>query len=172
VPENDSVCPSHTWRSGVRLSAAELRSIDVLPFLMDRVNHLGIAGDHRGQFLLALAELFTNALDHGLLELDSRLKAGAEGFTPYLQARAECLATLQSGFIEVEIEPFRQPDAECLRLCVKDSGRGFDYARVVQGNDTRGTNRAGRGISLVRALCSRVEYLGNGNEVVALYRLG
>jgi anti-sigma regulatory factor (Ser/Thr protein kinase) len=161
-----------SWRIGLRLSAAELKTLDILPFLMEWVTQVKVDSKQRGQIFLILSELFTNALDHGMLGLGSSLKSNlAEGFECHLAERAARLAALATGFIEIEIEPSWQPEGEVLQLRVKDSGNGFDYARMLNTDIATSTARSGRGIALLRDLCSRVTYLGNGNEVVAYYRL-
>ena len=160
------------WRLGLRLSAGELRSIDILPFLMEWVNQVQIGQKHRGELFLILAELFNNALDHGVLGLDSALKADlTDGFEHYISERTLRLNALTDGYVEIEIEPIWQPGGELLQLRVKDSGAGFDYKNILASAEVMGAKGSGRGLSLLRDLCSYVAYLGNGNEVIAHYRL-
>jgi CheY-like chemotaxis protein len=163
---------STAWRLGLRLSAAELKSIDVLPFLMGWVKQVQVDPEHRGQIFLILAELFNNALDHGILGLDSSLKADLNGgFERYLDERATRLSALDTASIEIEIELSRQAGREMLQLRLKDSGKGFDYQSVLSTNISQSTKRSGRGIPLLRDLCTQVMYLGSGNEVVVQYSL-
>lgn len=160
------------WRIGLRLSAAELKTIDVLPFLMEWVEQVRVAAEHRGSLFLILAELFNNALDHGILMLDSSLKAdSSEGFERYLSERALRLGALETAFVEIEIEPSGRPEEDMLQLRVKDSGNGFDYPALLATDISQSTKRCGRGLALLRNLCAQVTYLGSGNEVVASYRL-
>jgi hypothetical protein len=51
--------------------------------------------EHRERIYMVLAELFFNALDHGLLKLDSRLKETPQGFGEYYSQRTKRLADLQ-----------------------------------------------------------------------------
>jgi len=126
--------------------------------------------EHGENIFFILSELFNNALDHGILKLDSALKRLPDGFERYLQVRAERLVVLSSGLIEIDIEPTRESGEETLKIRVKDSGCGFDHAKLAPG--TNGiADRAGRGIALARNLCAKLDYLGEGNEVVAHYRL-
>ena len=64
-----------------------------------------------------------------------------------------------------------QAERELLRLGVKDSGPGFDHVAMSQAGLTDNSGFSGRGLGLVRDLCETLEYRGNGNEVVALYRI-
>jgi DNA-binding response OmpR family regulator/anti-sigma regulatory factor (Ser/Thr protein kinase) len=169
---HDSARPASRWRLELRLSAAELKTLDILPFLMSWVEQVKVEAEHRGQIFLVLAELFNNALDHGLLRLDSALKAAPDdGFERYITERATRLERLENGCIEMELGPVRQPDGEFLQLRVKDSGDGFDYAAML-GVDIAGSSKhSGRGVALVCDLCTKVTYLGSGSEVIAYYPL-
>jgi CheY-like chemotaxis protein/anti-sigma regulatory factor (Ser/Thr protein kinase) len=160
------------WRISVRLSAEELKIIDIVPFLIGWVEQVKVDTEHRGPIFLILSELLNNALDHGLLGLASSLKNDPEdGFEKYLTERGSRLAALTSGFIEIEVTPCWQPDGEMLKIYFKDSGNGFDYQTMLNADITTSTTRAGRGVALLRTVCSQISYLGNGNEVVAYYPL-
>lgn len=164
--------PALRWRLGLRLSATELKTIDILPFLMEWVNQVQVEHEHRGQIFLILAELFNNALDHGILGLDSSLKSDPEeGFERYITERSTRLAALETAFIEIEIEPSWRSEGEMLQLRIKDSGNGFNYQSFLLTDISQSVQRCGRGIALIRDLCDQVTYLGNGNEVIAYYRL-
>ena len=163
--------PERQWRVHVELSVTELQSLDVMPWLMWWMDNIELEEQHRGQVFLILSELLNNALDHGLLGLDSRLKAESGGFERYIQMRTDRLAALSVGFIDIEIGPVWQAGRELLQLGIKDSGPGFDHVATSQADLTDNTGFSGRGIGLVRDLCETLEYRGNGNEVVALYPL-
>ncbi|MGE0682973.1 MAG: SpoIIE family protein phosphatase [Candidatus Binatia bacterium] len=160
------------WRLGLRLSAAELKTLDIIPFLMEWVEQVNVDKEHRERIFLILAELLNNALDHGILELDSGLKAEPEdGFERYISERVARLAALENGFVEIEIEPVWQLEGEYLQLRIKDSGKGFNHEAMLQADISESQKRSGRGIPLLRDLCTTVIYLGNGNEVVVSYQL-
>jgi two-component sensor histidine kinase len=146
--------------------------MDVLPFLMEWVEQVNVDKEHRERIFLILAELLNNALDHGILELDSELKADPEdGFERYISERLARLAALETGFVEIEIEPVWQRDGEHLQLRVKDSGKGFNHEAMLRADISESQKRSGRGLPLLRDLCTTVTYLGNGNEVVVYYRV-
>lgn len=120
---------------------------------------------------IVLGELLNNALEHGVLGLDSSLKDDASGFSAYYGERERRLRTLQGGMIHLDIRCYRMPDTtHALRLFVIDSGDGFDYRRraTQQHNGTL----AGRGLSIVEEFCTGLRFLGRGNALEAEYRLG
>ncbi len=116
-----------------------------------------------------LGELVSNAIDFGLLGLDSRLRATAEGYVAYFLERTARLDQLVHGAVSVTLE--NRPGAGVLRLRVSDPGPGFDAASALVRAPCPDAP-FGRGIARVRATCQRVAYGGRGNIVVAEYAWG
>ncbi len=158
------------WRIAISLGAAELKYLDVVPLVTQIIAKIDVAREHHSALFMILSELFNNALDHGLLQLDSALKLGPDGFDRYLESRDERLRALQSGKIEIEIAPVKIADKPAIRIRVADSGNGFDHAVF---GDTTADRPAdipyGRGIALVKSVACKLEYSERGNEVVASY---
>lgn len=155
----------------IKLCATELKFFDVLPWLISWLNQLRFSPKQCQDMFLVLSELYNNALDHGVLQMDSTLKSQADGFTRYLDMREERLSGLRHGIIEIELERVQDEHTPCLKLQVRDSGNGFPADSILNADISSSMIPAGRGIALVKSLCSKVEYLGKGNEVVALYQL-
>jgi anti-sigma regulatory factor (Ser/Thr protein kinase) len=125
---------------------------------------------------MILSELFNNALDHGLLGLDSSLKDAPDGYERYLEARAERLAQLSSGRIDMGFHLRMEADKPVLDITFSDTGCGFKYGRYAENRDraaamTDGVLPHGRGIMLINAMCQSLVYSGIGNRVTARYAL-
>lgn len=159
------------WRFGLTLSAEELKYVDVVPLLLNIVKGTACGKSHGSQVFVILSELFNNALDHGLLGLDSRVKLEEDGFTRYMDQRARGLQELDDASITVEIAVDLLEAGPMLRISVKDTGSGFDHARISDVMPDA-AQPFGRGIATVRRLCHSVKFRGCGNEVVAHYPLG
>lgn len=161
---------SDDWRIAISLGANELKYLDVVPLLTQIVAKIHVTREHNSALFLILSELFNNALDHGVLRLDSSLKLGADGFEKFLELREARMQALVSGKIELEIERVLIESKQAVKIRVVDSGDGFDYARI-QAGDTNQLEQAqhGRGIALTRSLSYKLEYAGKGNEVTAYY---
>jgi CheY-like chemotaxis protein len=158
------------WRFEVELTPDELRATDVVPMVMATLERTVLPVAHRGNLFVILSELFNNALDHGLLLLDSKLKSGPRGMERYLTLRAERLESLSQGWIRIGLTTIEHDGALRLRIHMHDSGAGFDW----QGQSAAGRqdDLHGRGISLLQRLCEHIEYRGSGSEVVGIYKLG
>lgn len=154
------------WRVAVRLGASELQYLDVVPLITQLLSKTRSLREHHSALFLILSELFNNALDHGVLRLDSRLKLGLDGFDHYLQLREQRMRELTSGEITIEIESAAIDGRPAVKVHITDSGDGFDY-RALQSADSGEMH--GRGIALTRCLTHMLEYAGAGNEVTAYY---
>jgi two-component system, HptB-dependent secretion and biofilm response regulator len=66
-----------------------LRTLDPLPQIMQMLTALQGLHAHRERLYTILAELFANALEHGLLGLNSALKQTPQGFVAYYTAREQ-----------------------------------------------------------------------------------
>lgn len=172
----ESLCPPATnsvasWHLALGLEAAQLRTLDVVPLLMSWLDQLHLDEQHRRTAFIVLAELVNNAVDHGLLRLDSSIKQQPDGFERYIRLRTERLANLQSGSITLSIAHLYQDGAPCLRITVRDSGQGFAHEELMQRLALPDTLPSGRGIMLVKNIAGELHYEGNGNEAVAVLRL-
>lgn len=148
----------HEWQ------AESLRHADPVPVFMHLLMQVPGLEAHRGVVNTILAELCSNALEHGVLGLPSRLKSDADGFRRYYEMRRARLAALTQGWLRVRAEVLPLQGGGLLRLSVQDSGPGFDCtARDGAGRPAY----AGRGLALLASLCRRVEYLPPGNHAVA-----
>ncbi|HEY7494574.1 MAG TPA: fused response regulator/phosphatase [Candidatus Tectomicrobia bacterium] len=156
------------WQITLELSADILRTVDPLPQIMQMLTEFQGFDAHREALYIVLAELFTNALEHGLLGLDSTLKHTPQGFSAYYTMREQRLAILDEGWIKVAVTHMPQETGGKLVLRVEDSGPGFDYQRQAL-HLPHNTTRSGRGLPLVRSLCQELVYHGTGNCVEAIY---
>lgn len=160
------------WRLDLTYNAQELRYIDVVPAVLGLMTQVQTLKEHQGALFLVLSELFNNALDHGLLGLDSVTKQWIGGFEIYLQQRAERLAKLHEGHIDLSFLLHQEASRAVLDISVNDSGPGFDYSHRLQGPTALSEVNEqpfGRGIALVKSLCNQIVYSGAGNKVWCRY---
>jgi anti-sigma regulatory factor (Ser/Thr protein kinase) len=156
------------WHMALELDAKTLRTLDPLPQIMQMLMALQGLHAHRARLYTILAELFANALEHGLLGLDSGLKHMPQGFVAYCTAREQRLAALECGWINIALTHTVMGTAGQLTVRIEDSGPGFDDQRC-PADLAANTTLSGRGIPLVRALCKALTYHGAGNCAEAVY---
>lgn len=169
----EALAPFSEWRLELSWGASELRTMDVVPAVLGFMNQIKPLQPHQGQLFLIVSELFNNALDHGVLGLDSRTKNQEGGFERYLEEREHRLDKLHDGRIDLGFKLHALGGRPVLDIQVKDSGAGFDYAAYLNptGDDPDPTRTHGRGIRLVRSLCAELSYAADGSAVFARYAL-
>ncbi|MEE8057499.1 MAG: fused response regulator/phosphatase [Pseudomonadales bacterium] len=154
------------WSLYFELSVDEIKLADpVLQVIRLLSNAVGV-DVHQDYISTVLSELYSNALDHGLLELDSRIKDTEDGFLEYYSLRSQRLNALQDGSISIHLNFIRQEPGLQIEIVVKDSGAGFDYQVASAAKEEEAF---GRGIDLVRGLCDSVEYSEGGSCVKVIY---
>ncbi|MBD9357231.1 ATP-binding SpoIIE family protein phosphatase [Methylomonas albis] len=157
-----------TWKQMMEFDIDSLRLINPVPVMVNTLMEIQGLQNYRQDIFMIVSELFANALDHGLLGLDSSLKSSPEGFMRFYARKDQCLQQLKQGRIRLLF--IHQPTEQGGRLIVKmrDSGMGFDWHARTSALDS---NQAycGRGISLLETLCSSLVYHGCGNRVTAVF---
>ena len=157
------------WKMEYQLGAESLRNFNPLPLLMHIMMEVPALRIMGGQLYTIVAELFSNAFEHGVLKLDSELKLTPTGFAEYYVLRQQRLDQLKSGFVKINMTHSSEAGRSGIfRLMIEDSGDGFDFSeKVYQNMETTQNKFSGRGIPLIHSLCHSLEYLESGNKVVA-----
>ncbi|VUD56403.1 Chemotaxis protein CheY [Thalassocella blandensis] len=167
------------WYMNFDLPETSLREFDPLPLLMNIISEVPGLRAHRTPLYTVLAELYTNALEHGVLGLSSQLKSTPDGFAKYYETRADRLQSLTKGKVSFSLEHFADEKGGLLVIRVKDSGEGFDINRkskekgldagkvvTIEEND----DFFGRGLQLISNLSQKLTLFEPGNEVEVQYR--
>lgn len=129
-------------------------------------NDLNIYSCH-SEVYTVLSELYNNAIDHGLLKLNSALKQTEEGFFEYFNLRQQRLDVLREGNILLSVQ--YRPEDKSLVIEVSDSGAGYDIAATNQNSDIE--KSYGRGLSLVKELCHSVQHFDDGRTVKVVFKV-
>jgi CheY-like chemotaxis protein len=160
--------PRSDWRLSLRFDAPRLRETNPVPVLVNYLLEMGALEGERQILFTVLTELYVNALDHGVLALDSSLKKDTAGFEAYFKTRESRLARLDSGYVQFDLSAEQGLAQSSILVRVEDSGSGFSFADPTHYRATD-TALSGRGLALVRGLCESLEFEGNGNIVVARF---
>lgn len=152
------------WSISLQLSEEELRTADPLPHLLSVLAQMPGAVRFQEDLAIALGELFRNALEHGVLELDSSIKATDDGFVRYYDLMAERRGQLKDGWVRISLSCSESDTGGKLTLIVEDSGSGFPAVREPSGI------YAGRGLGLLQTVCDEVHYRPGCSRVEAVIR--
>lgn len=154
------------WSTECTLFADDLRRVDPIEEMMTLVAAQAALRVQRDLVGMIISELYSNALEHGILGLSSDLKRADNGFMLYYEERQKRLAELKDARLSIRLALQRDENAVLLRIRIEDSGRGFDFSNMLASNNE---DAFGRGIKLLRETCSRVEYSMGGRCVEVDY---
>jgi len=152
------------WSASFEFRASTLKRFNPLPYLLQLLLEVHGLRRQSGKLYSVLSELYSNALEHGVLGLDSALKRDAAGFARYYQERGERLSHLESGFIRVHLQVVSADQggqSGRLTIRVEDSGDGFDVQRVLALPPVV-NELSGRGLRLVRELSEQSRWSEDG----------
>ncbi|MBE0482292.1 MAG: SpoIIE family protein phosphatase [Bacterioplanes sp.] len=160
------------WQMNYRIGADSLRHFNPLPLMihiMMEVPGLRVMG---GQLHTVMSELYANAFEHGVLGMDSSLKATRHGFIEFYREREQRIQSLQQGYILIELSHQGDGRSGELTLTIEDSGCGFDAVTFFRERAKYPDHQAysGRGIALVEQLCEEIRFSSIGNRVEAVVR--
>ncbi|WP_271408457.1 ATP-binding SpoIIE family protein phosphatase [Pseudomonas sp. Q1-7] len=157
------------WSASFEFRANTLKRFNPLPFLLQLLLEVQGLRDQGGALYTVLAELYSNALEHGVLGLDSSLKGNAEGFARYYRERGERLGALTEGYVRFHLNLVPEGRGGCLTVQVEDSGTGFDLATVLASQPSM-DSLCGRGLTLVSQLTARCEAVEGGKGIRVEFR--
>ncbi len=159
------------WTMNFDILPASFRHFDPMPLLLNILVEVPGLRQYSGTLYTILSELYSNALEHGILGLDSELKTTPEGFSRYYELRQQRLEEISDGLIRIHLHHNTTEEGGILQVAVEDSGPGFvDPAGEDPRNvPTQANDYAGRGLALIEKLCDSVQYLGEGNRVEAVF---
>ncbi|MNK82295.1 hypothetical protein D3C87_1020620 [compost metagenome] len=143
--------------------AATLKRFNPLPYLLQLLLEVHGLRAQSSALYSVLAELYSNALEHGVLGLDSSLKRDASGFARYYQERNTRLDELQEGYVRLHFKVAPTSDGGCLTIHIEDSGKGFDVERVM-ARPVDDIRLSGRGVSLIRQLGRNARWIDDGRS--------
>lgn len=149
------------WSTSFEFRASTLKRFYPLPYLLQLLQEVHGLRMQSSALYIVLSELYSNALEHGVLGLDSSLKRDAEGFALYYRQRGERLEELESGFIRVHLQVVPEGSGGRLTVRVEDSGIGFDPEHVLS-RPPAVDELSGRGLSLVQRLSNQCRWSSDG----------
>ena len=150
------------WQLSYTFRAAAIREQNPLPFLMQTLMSVQGLRSRAGSLFTVLSELYSNALEHGLLRLESAWKQDSDGFAFYYQERGARLQRLDNGWIRFWLDHQPVAGGGCLTIECEDSGAGF-------ASPGTSADYAGRGLALISALADEVSFSAQCSRVRVVF---
>ncbi|WP_213876566.1 SpoIIE family protein phosphatase [Pseudomonas sp. dw_358] len=152
------------WSMTFELRAETLKRFNPLPYLLQLLQEIHGLRSRSGALYSVLAELYSNALEHGVLGLNSNLKRDAQGFAQYYEQRNTRLTQLREGYVRLHFQVVPQERGGKLLISVEDSGPGFDVGTVLARSAAE-RGLSGRGLNLVSQLSNSASWADDGRSV-------
>ncbi len=148
------------WYFSVGVRGRTLKDAELSPMVNQMLTHIGLTGRSADRAHVCITELINNAIDHGVLGLDSALKSSPEGFDRYFKERRRRLAALGNGGVFIRANLDQLQGRYLLTMSISDTGRGFDPEQYHHCGEDGAP--CGRGIRLVRELADGFRYSDDG----------
>jgi len=139
-----------------------IASTDIIACLDSIMRSADMMGDMRQRAFTVFAELISNGVDHGILNLDSTLKNDFAGFAEYLQLREERLGSISENE-KLSMTFSYSPKTAEIDFEIVDSGKGFDLNKK---KIIRDGALSGRGLELIQKLSKSVDIIAPGNRTI------
>ena len=164
------LCITVPWEINVTLNNQELQK-DCITSLMEMMSGNEIIKHHKGLIHTLIAEMYTNALDHGLLALQGNEKDSTEAFDDFYKERDRRLQQLEDSWIKVQVKYIPTGDAAELMMMVHHNGVPFDIDPEHKDDEAGQDDLYGRGIMLIESLAEKVSYSDKGRCLQVVYQL-
>lgn len=148
----------------------ELDIPGMVAHLTDRLVPMGFASSSNVDVLgMAYHEALVNALEHGNLEMDSKLKgdffSSKDPYTTLLQERME-----DNRYASRRVDVMVDATPDRFEVVVTDDGPGFDTEALPEISDDTLSRYCGRGLALIRMIMDEVTHNEKGNQIRMLLR--
>jgi len=158
---------SFPWRLSMRLESGDLRDPNIVNQVVGFFSKTRGMELHQSRIHTIVNELYSNALEHGVLKLSTPQRNSATEYEAYQQLRNARMAALTDSFIDLEFV-YQRGKSNRISLVVTDSGDGFDYQRVLAELDGD-AQKKDRGLRLLTSMCLSLEFSNGGRTVTAIY---
>jgi two-component system, HptB-dependent secretion and biofilm response regulator len=153
-----------TWH--LRLAGNSLSHCEPSQVANNFLQSMGVNQQSCQRVFLVMTEMVSNALEHGVLKLDSAVKSLDDGFFLYYEQRKNRLSKVtEQDWIDVMVSHKYIENSSELSLQVSDSGEGYMRDDVI---DKENPLFSGRGLNLIRSLTRDLEIRPPGNFIRAV----
>lgn len=155
------------WSTSVALTAKDMRSSDTVRKLSNILSSMPYLSRHNGVLHVLLSEIYSNSLEHSILNIKSADKTDNEHFIEYYKHRDDALVKLEDNSIVFNFNFIVEESNHYLEIQVTDSGSGY------QKEDFKNTDEMlhGRGLNIISSFSEKVSFSEDGKTLNVLYKL-
>lgn len=154
------------WNISISLSAEEMRAPNPVNEISSILSAMPHMSRHKGALHIILTEIYSNALEHSILNINSELKIDEDNFVEYYNIRDEALLKLESATIDFNFSLNVNDGSYYLDMKVSDSGSGYHNKSLTNDDMLHG-----RGLNIISGLCDKASFSDDGKTLNILYKL-
>lgn len=171
-PAHTATEPVHSypfpWELTLPLTIDHLKTAQPIPFVASMLRNMGVNDTQADIVSVILVEMFSNALEHGVLGLRSNHKDDEDGYVDYYKQRKTRLRDATEGFINISVRFTPHGYGGELRIEVQDSGPGFDIKLL---GTTAPEGFRFHGLQILPSICREINYDRDTRTLAATYIL-
>ena len=171
APENKAkdieVGEALPWSTSVELTSEDMHSSNTVRKLSNVLSSMPFLSRHSGILHVLLSEIYSNSLEHGILNMDSLDKKDEVDFSEYYQKRENALENLKNASILFVFNFIIKETEHFLEILVTDSGKGYKKENLKTSDEML----HGRGLSIISDFCEKVSFSEDGKTLNVLYKL-
>lgn len=156
--EKSTADGSVPWQFNLNIED-EMLGRDVVKNIIEMIGSALVLKENKGVIYTVLMEMFTNALDHGILGLDGKEKETNEDFDQFYKEKERLLKELSGACINIKVSYTPNDNEPLLKIEMSHNGSEFD---VAAHDESKGDALHGRGMELIEAISKDVNYSDNG----------
>ncbi len=163
--------PVH-WNMSLQFEADAIKNADLIPSLVQMIVDVQGLRPYQQTLYLLVTELYSRALEQGLLGLDPAMKETTNGFEEYYIQREKTLSDLSDASITFDFKHEPYGEGGRLTLCLRYENRALDTGHPSSWTASDAWKGSEYGIKLIESLVDRVEIDGSGRAVSVDYIWG
>ncbi|MFK5913758.1 MAG: fused response regulator/phosphatase [Woeseiaceae bacterium] len=170
------VAESLDWSLSVTLTEKDIHKPNPIGQVFELLNSLPFVSHNKDVLQLLFFEIYNNALDHSILNLESIDKKNLNLFAEYYEKREERLKNLESATIHFDLHMKPIDGKNYLAINVTDSGTGSNLVMQSMSESKNITELDedklhGRGLSIIKGFCENTYFSEDGQTFSALFLL-
>ncbi|MGJ8682687.1 SpoIIE family protein phosphatase [Paraglaciecola sp.] len=150
----------------LNIHGALLEHFDVMGNIQSFMKEADVPIELQQKTFTVCTELIVNAIEHGVLKLESSMKEQENGFAQFYELREARMQALTPGD-GIKVAMIYDSQKVEVSFRVWDSGDGYDIGKATSGSNSE---LSGRGVALIHRLSSKIHYAKDKNQTSVIIK--
>lgn len=155
------------WSISVPLTIKDMHSSNTVKKLSNILSSMPYLSRHNGVLHVLLSEIYSNSLEHSILNIKSIVKTDNKNFVEYYKKRDAALMKLEDDSIVFNFNFIVDESNHYLEIQVTDSGSGYKNGELESSDEML----HGRGLNIISSFSEKISFSEDGKTLNVLYKL-